>query len=709
MTKELISIERTLKNYVTAKQLSESLIVDLEKTNDFRNLLSVEDILILICYEQFHFNEAIKHVNKFLKICDDNLTKLSEEEINETYFKKLFKLDCRLSLSDTLSTIDFFPVENYYKKHKKERKIELAFLGYLKIRNALNHFEFSKNEDYLIGLDKEFKEIEKLGILDFLTEEQYFPLKYIYSVYSKNQTIEIKKTSLNPIIDLSNNIQNKTFLKGDSIISKMVKDAMNLNRFKGYSSEEILMSRNTSSGIIINALGNYFLENKNVILLSDLYSNYYGALLSLNRAMRYENDLLCNTFSNQLKNTLVDYSELKKIYSSSFDLREVKNDGFLYGISDSICKSLSDDEVFIQWIYIPYRFDFNKFTSFDSPFYIQLSYFKNGTINFHVLENGEGVHNVIDYWKNQIINQNDIDEEIISQITKPFLKEIEGYNKIIICPSGRLVEIPFESISLSSDFLISKNKFQIVNSVKSFLENSKQNNFIQKPDANLIFVGSESYNSFISNSFSNLPGVKKEKDLLESICKKNEIHAEFYFNDGSEESQLKKIENPYILHIAAHGILFSDSSIVKNQNLLRQTESVSIENFYSGIVFSNASSHNPLIKNDQVLNEQEFSLLDLRRTYLVTLSSCFSGNGQETVGDGVMGFRKAIAETGAKYTLVANWSIDDQISAEFMNQFYNNLLELKMDIEPAYKSAQLELKSKYKYPVYWASFTLIKN
>jgi CHAT domain-containing protein len=206
-----------------------------------------------------------------------------------------------------------------------------------------------------------------------------------------------------------------------------------------------------------------------------------------------------------------------------------------------------------------------------------------------------------------------------------------------------------------------------------------------------------------------LPGVKKEKDLLETICTKSEINSEFYFNDGLEESHLKNIEKPYILHIAAHGILFSDSSIVKNQNLLRQTESVSTEDFYSGIVFSNSTSHTPLVKNDQVLNEQEFSLLDLRKTHLVTLSSCFSGNGQETLGDGVMGFRKAIAETGAKYTLVSNWSIDDQITVEFMSQFYKCILELKMDVETAFRSVQLELKSKYKYPVYWASFTLIKN
>ncbi len=709
LTKELISIEESLKNYVKAKELSESLIIDLEQYNDFQNLLLVEDLLISICLEQAHFKEGLKHVNKFLKTCEDNFTQLDEEQINDMYLKQIYKLDFRLSLSDTLSVHDFLPVENYFKEHKKENKIELAYLGYLKIRNALNKYDFSKNAENLIGLDKLFKEIEKLGILDFITEEQYYPVKYIYSVYSKNQIIENKNTSLNPVINLSYNIQNKNFLKGDTIISQMVKSAMNLNRFKGFSSEEILMSRNTSSGLIINALGNYFVENKNIQLLSDLYSNYNGALLTLNRDMRSENDILCNTFSNQLKNTVVNYSELKKVYSRSIESEIIKNDDYISGISDSICKSLGEDEVFIQWIYVPYRFDFKNFTSIESPFYIQLSYFKNGTINFHILENGEGIHEAIDYWKNQLINQNEIDEKIISPITTPFLKEIQGYKKIILCPSGRLIEIPFESISISGNIILNTHKTLIVNSAKSFLENSKDVNLVQKHEGNFVFVGSESYKTSISSSFSNLPGVKKEKEILETICIKNQIPSEFYFNDGLEESQLKKIEKPYILHIAAHGILFSDSSIVKNQNLLRQTESVSTEDFYSGIVFSNSTSHTPLVKNDQVLNEQEFSLLDLRKTHLVTLSSCFSGNGQETLGDGVMGFRKANAETGAKYALVSNWSIDDQITVEFMSQFYKCILELKMDVETAYRSTQFELKSKYKYPVYWASFTLIKN
>lgn len=709
LTKELISIERKLKNYVKAKEISESLIVDLEENNDMVNLLLVEDLLISICIEQAHFNEGIRHINKFLKICEDNFSKLSEEEISNLYLQKILKLECRLNLSDTISNNDFFLIESYFNEHKKENQMELAYIGYLKIRNALNKYEFSRNDECLIGLDKLFKEIEKLGILEFITEEQYFPVKYIYSVYTKSKTIEDYKRSINPVINLSYNIQNKTFAKGDSILSQMVKDAINLNRFKGFSSEEILMSRNTSSGLIINALGNYFIENKNVLLLSDLYSNYNGALLTLNRDMRSENDVLCNTFSSQLKNTVVNYSELKKVYSRSIESEIIKNDDYISGISDSICKSLGEDEVFIQWIYVPYRFDFKNFTSIESPFYIQLSYFKNGMINYHILEDGEGVNEAINYWKNQIINQNDIDEKIISQITTPFLKEIEGYKKIILCPSGRLIEVPFETIPISGDFLLGSKQIEVLNNAKSLLEINHRENTDQNQKGNFVFVGSESYKASSSISFSNLPGVKEEKNLLESICAKSDIKSEFYFNDGLEESHLKNIEKPYVLHIAAHGILFSDTSIVKNQNLLRQTESVSTEDFYSGIVFSNASSHTPLIKNDQVLNEQEFSLLDLRKTYLVTLSSCFSGNGQETLGDGVMGFRKAIAETGAKYTLVANWSIDDQISAEFMNHFYKNLLEQKMEIETAYRSAQLELKSKYKYPVYWASFILIKN
>jgi CHAT domain-containing protein len=117
------------------------------------------------------------------------------------------------------------------------------------------------------------------------------------------------------------------------------------------------------------------------------------------------------------------------------------------------------------------------------------------------------------------------------------------------------------------------------------LEINQGNNTVQNQKGNFVFVGSESYKSSPSISFSNLPGVKEEKNLLETICTKNQMKSEFYFNDGLEESHLKNVEKPFILHIAAHGILFSDSSIVKNQNLLRQTESVSTEDFYSGIVF----------------------------------------------------------------------------------------------------------------------------
>lgn len=709
LCKELINKEITLKNYVSAKQISESLIIDLEKSNDYRNLIAVEDLLISIYLAQSHFNEAIKHINMFIKICDENFSNLDDENINDLYFKRIMKLECRLSLSDTLSNIDFYDIENYFNKQKEESQIQLTYIDFLKIRNALNKFEFSKNTDYLIGVDKLFKRIEKEGILDLITEEEYYPFKYIYSVYSNNHSIDEKKTTLNPLINLAYNIQKKEYFQADSIISQIVKNAMNLNKFNGFSSEEILLSRNSLSGLIINSLGNYFLAHKNVKLLSDLYSNYSGYHLELNKNIRKKNELLSKIFSEELNNTAVDYSKIKKVYCKAIDSIQVLGDQFVYGLSDSICKSLNEDEVFIQWVYVPYKFDLKSFTSAEAPFYIQLSYFKNGTVNYHILENGAQVHDVIDYWKNQIINQNDLDENIISVIAKPFLLELNNYKKVIICPSGRLVEIPFESIPISGDFLISTKKIQVINSAKSLLDMKKNVNNIKSAKGKLVFVGSESYKTSISTTFANLPGVKKEKELLQSISARNNMNSDFYFNDGYEESNVKRIENPYILHIAAHGIIFSDSSIVMNQNLLRQTESVSSENFYSGIVFSNAKNQSPLIKNDQVLNEQEFSLLDLRKTYLVTLSSCFSGNGQETLGDGVMGFRKAIAETGAKYTLVANWAIDDQISAEFMSQFYKCLLELKMDVETAFRSAQLELKSQYKYPVYWASFTLIEN
>lgn len=709
LCKQLISLEETLRNYVNAKKVSELLIEDYRyKNQDFHGLLELNKILLNIAIAQSHCSEIIKYGDAYEKICKSNFERLSEDELENYHFHKLLIIDSRINLSDTVE-ISFFKELIEFYSNQKDNEIEITYLNYLQIKNALNKYEISKNLSDLSGLDKIYKEIEKKGLQKIIPPEEYYAIKYIYSKHTNTVQPNLEQIKLNPATYLSYSIDKHDFQRADLIIEQVIKSGISLNKFKGYSSEEILMSRNLYSGLAINALGNYYLLNQNTPFLSDLYSNYSGYHLNVNSKLRKNNDLLCAVYSQLLTDQKMNNKKVNDIYRLSIDsLDQVSND-YINNFSDSICKSLAENEVFIQWIYVPFRFNFSNFQSEEKPFYIQLSYQSNGEIASFIHTDAELVHTAIDYWKTQIQFERTIDSSLISIITEPINSVIKGKTSIIICPAGRLLELPLESMPIQNNYLLNHYSLQVVNSAYSFLEIKNNPQLFKNSQGNVAIIGTQNYSDAFSGAFLDLPGVEVEINQLSKLCEKNNISFSKSFNNGTEESQLKNVKNPFIIHIAAHGLIYSGDSIQKDQNLLKNKEMVNTASINSGLVFSNATKPSPFISDDQIINDVEMGLLDLRRTYLVTLSSCFSGLGQETISDGVMGFRKSIAEAGAKYTLVANWSVNDKITAEFMGNFYYHLLEKKEDCQAAFKNAQLELYSKYNHPYYWASFSLITN
>jgi CHAT domain-containing protein len=709
LCKELISLEETLRNYVNAKKISEILLEDLSFENqDFHGLLEIKKILLNISIAQSHYSEIIKYGNEYEKICKSNFQRLREDELENYHFHKLLIIESRIMLSDTVELSIFKELGDIYSD-KRKYEVQYFYLKYLQILNALGKYEYSKNLADLYGLEQLFKEIEKKGLPQFIPPEFYYSTKYIYSIHTNTLQPKIEQIKLNPATYLSYSIDKQDFQKADSIIEQLIKSGITLNKFKGYSSEEILMSRNLYSGLAINALGNYFLVHQNVSFLSDLYSNYSGYHLNVNSKLRKNNHLLCEAYAQMLSDNSVNSKQVKDVYRRSIDSLDLASNDFINNFSDSICKLLAENEVFIQWIYVPYRFNFSTFNSAEEPFYIQLSYQSNGEISSYIHKDAELVHTAIDYWKTQIQLERPIDSTLISIITEPINAVIKGKTSIIICPAGRLLELPLESMPIQNDYLLNRYSLQVVNSAYSLLEIKNNPDLIKNARGEVAIIGTQNYKNAFSESFVDLPGVEAEINQVVKLCEKNKILFSTSFNNGNEEAQLKNLKNPYIIHIAAHGIIYSDESIQNNHNLLRNKESINTPNINSGLVFSNSSKPSQFIINDQIINDIEMGLMDLRQTYLVTLSSCFSGLGQETLSDGTMGFRKSIAEAGAKFTLVANWSVNDKITAEFMGNFYYHLLEKKEDCQIAFKNAQLELYLKYKLPYYWTSFTLVTN
>jgi CHAT domain-containing protein len=101
--------------------------------------------------------------------------------------------------------------------------------------------------------------------------------------------------------------------------------------------------------------------------------------------------------------------------------------------------------------------------------------------------------------------------------------------------------------------------------------------------------------------------------------------------------------------------------------------------------------------------------LDLRHVNLATISACDTERGKIIRGEGVQAFGRALVSAGAASSLTALWRIDDQVTAEFMKQFYYFLLQQNKPKAEALRLAKLKFlhsKSGSANPSAWAGFVL---
>ncbi len=91
---------------------------------------------------------------------------------------------------------------------------------------------------------------------------------------------------------------------------------------------------------------------------------------------------------------------------------------------------------------------------------------------------------------------------------------------------------------------------------------------------------------------------------------------------------------------------------------------------------------------------------------LVTLSACESGRGEVIGGDEILGLPRAFLGAGAATLLVSLWLVQDETTAELMEEWYGRLRG-GTGRAAALRAAQLEIKERHPHPYYWAPFVLI--
>lgn len=205
-----------------------------------------------------------------------------------------------------------------------------------------------------------------------------------------------------------------------------------------------------------------------------------------------------------------------------------------------------------------------------------------------------------------------------------------------------------------------------------------------------------------------------------------------FLKSDALEDVFKNIHSPLVLHVSTHGFfpeatgddrayqapldIGSGNAAVLGLNLLRQTGNPLLR---SGLVLSGAntigaerSATQTAEADDGWVTSEEIALMKLDGTKLVVLSSCGSGLGAVSTGEGVYGLRRAFQNAGARTIISTLFDVPDKESERIVQSFYQTLKKQKGKLESLHAAQMQMIRERRRveqaaHPFFWASFVLM--
>jgi len=370
-----------------------------------------------------------------------------------------------------------------------------------------------------------------------------------------------------------------------------------------------------------------------------------------------------------------------------------------------------------------------------------------------ILENGADLENkFIKSYRNAIKFKVD-DKNSYQEFWQPLAENLKDYSTIYFSPDGvynqlnlntllnpnsgkyLIQELDIIQVGNTKDIIGKKEKKDVEKSIISASLfgfpnfNSQGNTYSEaddnvekkvdwKPDFEIDGNDETKERFFDGQTITELPGTKKELESIRSILNNSGIKVDYFQFDMATEENIKKLDNPQLLHLATHGFFLSDISKSRNEEgrfaaigSQRLKEDPLLR---SGLLFAGAKNafdsekRNKIVGEDGVLTAFEAMNLDLDKTDIVVLSACETGLGVSSNGEGVYGLQRAFQIAGAKSVLLSLWTVSDEATQEMMTLFYRNWVDGKK-IHQAFHDAQMALMENYPHPYYWGAFVLTGN
>ena len=328
-------------------------------------------------------------------------------------------------------------------------------------------------------------------------------------------------------------------------------------------------------------------------------------------------------------------------------------------------------------------------------------------------------------------NIDEISHYLGKMLLEPLKKQFIGKKRLIISPDGASALIPFETLILDKEPLITTHNVNYVQSlsVLALLKKREKQYQTIENQGSILAMGAARYESpgqmikrkqcnqsqrnlqynleTLSRNLSDperyyqraykaldiawcdLPGTEKELSEIETIFADEQPL--IFRNKQATEAKLQKLNKQGILthyrylHFSAHGYLSVETPALSALVLDQLTKSKNTDGF---ITASEWPSYN--LKSD-----------------LMVLSACQTGLGKVVRGEGIMGLPYALYVAGNKNTLLTLWSVLDDSTADFMTSFFKKLKHGMSQIDALSATKREFLNSeKYQRPLFWAPFVL---
>ncbi len=278
--------------------------------------------------------------------------------------------------------------------------------------------------------------------------------------------------------------------------------------------------------------------------------------------------------------------------------------------------------------------------------------------------------------------------ELYSAVLGPLTGDLarKSWKRIVLIPDGPLLDLPFAALADSAGSrLIDSYPLSSAISIESIFTASAH-----KPAPGSLFVLGDPFGSTAprlvapaGDLYPPLEHARAEATSIATLFPQSKLLT----GDEAREVDVKRDLARYrILHFATHGVLSQSDGM------------------QSGLLLANEMASS---KEDGLLQAWEIADLSLSAD-LAVLSACQTAEGDERLGDGLMGLAWAFQAAGCSNVVASLWNIDDEATGTLMVEFYK-AARAGRRLDDALRSAMLAVKNApgNASPYYWAGFRVI--